>query len=493
LLSEADIVLIQINYLFVGPMLQYLPVKKYLWFLLLVALTVYTTYFTPAIVSSVWYVVLLVMYFNSKDEAFWLAFFFVTTDGFMGFLGIYTVVLKAIPGLPGVELAQFYIILSLIKVLFSKNNTRVFYRNWMLVLLLYSLFLVMFGMMNGLDSKLNVYFRVVKITLPFLLFYTVPRLLKTVQDYERLFGYLFLVLILAFVAQLNTLFTGFDPKKYFRLINPDPDADEEAELEVGRNFRVLYNQVITMFCLFGALYFLVLKRLNTFKDSWLYLVIVLCFALAFLSATRGFILSFGFIIFLFFVFVQRLNLKRVFAFSFLFIALLLVGLSNKKVSTQIQFSIDRLLTLNSLAEGDISAGGTLIRLSERGPRVMKAWSESPVLGAGFSNYFFKNSDFHVGNQNILFHAGVVGFLLLCGFIVYFIIKMLGCYFNASRGNPFSSTFLVFVIFLAGWIIVHSTSGQQFAFYGLPNDIFPQAIFLSLAGLTYREYKMYQAT
>jgi hypothetical protein len=473
-------------------MLQSLPVKKYLWFLLLVALTVYTTYFTPAVVSSVWYLILLVIYFNSKDEAFWLAFFFVTTDGFMGFLGIYTVVIKAIPGLPGIELAQFYIILSFIKVLFSKNNTTVFYGNWLLMLLLYALFLVLFGMMNGLDSKLNVYFRVVKVTLPFLLFYTIPRLLKTVQDYEKLFGYLFLVLILAFVAQLNALFTGFDPKKYFSLITPDPDADEEAELEVGRNFRVLYNQVISMFSLFGALYFLVLKRLKTIKDSWLYLVIVLCFALAFLSATRGFILSFGFIIFLFFVFVQRLNLKRVFAFSFLFIALLLAGLSNKKVSTQIQFSVDRLLTLNSLAEGDISAGGTLIRLSERGPKVMKAWSESPVLGAGFSNYFFAHSDFHVGNQNILFHAGVVGFLLLCGFIFYFIVKMLGCYFNASQGNPFSSTFLVFVIFLAGWILVHSTSGQQFAFYGLPNDIFPQAIFLSLAGLTYREYKRYQA-
>lgn len=473
-------------------MLQFLPVKKYLWFLLLIALTVYTTYFTPAIVSSVWYIILLVIYFNSKDEAFWLAFFFVTTDGFMGFLGIYTVVLKAIPGLPGVELAQFYIILSFIKVLVSKNNTRVFYGNWMLILLLYTLFLVLFGIMNGLDSKLNVYFRVVKITVPFLLFYTIPRLLRTIQDYERLFGYLFIVLIFAFVAQLNALFTGFDPKKYFNLLPVDPDADEEAELEVGRNFRVLYNQVITMFCLFGALYFLVLKRLNTFKNSWLYLVIIICFALAFLSATRGFILSFGFIIFLFFVFVQRLNMKRVFAFSFLFIALLLIGLSNKKVSTQIQFSIDRLLTLNSLAEGDISAGGTLIRLSERGPRVMKAWSESPILGAGFSNYFFKNSDFHVGNQNILFHAGVFGFLLLCGFIFYFIINMLRCYFSSSRGNPFSHTFLVFVIFLAGWIIVHSSSGQQFAFYGLPNDIFPQAIFLSLAGLTYNEYRRYQA-
>lgn len=471
-------------------MVQVSSIKKYLWFLALVVLTVLATYFTSAVISSAWYLTLLVFYFRSRDEAFWLAFFFVTTDGFMGFLGIYTTVIKAIPGLPGIELAQFYIILSLIKVLSTKNTTRLFYGNWMVGILLYTLFLILFGIMNGLDNEVNVYFRVVKITLPFLLFYTVPRLLKTIGDYENLFGYLFVVLLLAFVAQLHALFTGFDPKKYFNLSN-DPDAEEIAELEVGRNFRVLYNQSITLFSLFGALYFLVLKKLRTFKDSWLYLIVVSSFALAFLSATRGYILSIGFVIFLFFIFVQKLNVKQVFAFSFLFICLLFVGLSSQKVSTQIEFSIDRLLTLNSLADGDISAGGSLIRLSERGPRVMKAWSESPVLGAGFSNKFFASEDFHVGNQNILLHAGIVGFVLFSGFIFYFISKMLSCYFNSSRNNPFSPTFLVFVIFLLGWLIVHSTSNQQFAFYGLPNDVFPQAIFLSLAGLTYRESKQSQ--
>jgi hypothetical protein len=471
-------------------MVQVSSLKKYFRFLFLVVITVLVTYYTSAIISSVWYILLLVFYFRSKDEAFWLAFFFVTTDGFMGFLGIYTTVIKAIPGLPGIELAQFYIILSLIKVLSAKNNTRLFYRNWMLGMLLYTIFLVLFGIMDGLDNEINVYFRVVKITLPFLLFYTVPRLLKTVRDYENLFSYLFVVLVLAFVGQLHALFTGFDPKKYFNL-SGDTDLGLEAELEVGRNFRVLYNQGITMLSLFGALYFLVFKQRSKFKDSYLYLIIVLTFALAFLSATRGFILSTGFIIFLFFIFVQKLNVKQVFVFSIFFISLLLIGLSNRKVSTQIQFSIDRLLTLNSLAEGDISAGGSLIRLSERGPRVMKAWSESPVLGAGFSNKFFEYDDFHVGNQNILFHAGIVGFALMSGFVFYFISKMLGGYFNSSSNNPFSSTFLVFVVFLTGWIIVHSTSGQLFAFYGMPNDIFPQAIFLSLAGLTYREHKQVQ--
>ena len=472
-------------------MVKFSALKKYLGFLFFVVVTVLVTYFTSASISSGWYILLLVIYFRSKDEAFWLAFFFVTTDGFMGFLGIYSTLISAIPGLPGIELSQFYIVLSLIKVLFSKNETRLFYGNWMWGMLLYTLFLLLFGIMNGLESEANVYFRLVKVTLPFLLFYTIPRLLTTLRDYENLFGYLFLVLVMAFIAQLNALFTGFDAKRHFNLLN-NPDFALEPDLEAGRNFRVLYNQSITFFSLFGAFYFLALKKIKTFKHSYLYVIVVLTFALAFLSATRGYILAIGITIFLFFIFVQKLNVKKVLAFSFLLICLLFVGLSNQKVSTQLQFSMDRLLTLNSLAGGDLSAGGSLVRLNERAPLVTRVWSESPVLGHGFSNRFFENEDFHVGNQNILMHAGIVGILLLYGFIVYIIITMLTSYFKFPANNPFSFTFLVFVIFLLGWIIVHSTSVQQFAFYGLPNDIFPQAVFLGMAGLTYRESKLVYA-
>ena len=125
-------------------MLQFSALKKYFRFLFLVVLTVLVTYYTPAISSSVWYILLLVIYFRSRDEAFWLAFFFVTTDGFMGFLGIYTTVIKAIPGLPAIEIAQFYIILTLIKVLLTKNRASLFYGNWMLVLMLYVLFLLFY-------------------------------------------------------------------------------------------------------------------------------------------------------------------------------------------------------------------------------------------------------------------------------------------------------------------------------------------------------------
>jgi hypothetical protein len=55
-------------------------------------------------------------------------------------------------------------------------------------------------------------------------------------------------------------------------------------------------------------------------------------------------------------------------------------------------------------------------------------------------------------------------------------------------NIYKSALKVFYIFLPGWILLHSTSGQQFAYYGLPSDIIPQALFLSTAAFAYQSSK-----
>jgi len=399
----------------------------------------------------------------------------------MGFFGLYATTLKVIPGLPGIELAQLYVLLSFIKVLRNKSKPELFYKTWLGILLGYMIFLLVFGFANGLRNDVTVHFKVLKMTLPLLLFYTLPRLITKISDYKELFSFLFIVTFLGFVAQLITMFTGFVPQLY---VNPVGDIDLEYEIEVGRNFRVLNNPGITLISLFGALYFLSAKGLKFFKKSYLYLIIICCFVTAFLSATRGWILSFGFVIFLSFFFVLQTQLKQIIAFVFLFGVFLIMGFSVKKINTQIHYSIDRMFTLNSLASGDITADGTLERLNERSPIVIHEWKKSPILGQGFSDKYFIFSDMHVGNQNILLHAGIIGFILIYGFLFYFMFTMMQAFKTLSFYNPFSLAFLLFIIFLIGWIFLHSTSSQQFAFYGLPNDIFPQAIFLSLAAFTY---------
>lgn len=457
-------------------------IKTYLYFLVVEAVTIYAAYFAPAVVGSVWYLIMLLLYWRSKNEAFWLIVFFTTVDGFLGFFGLYITVVKAIPGLPAIEVAQLYLLLSIVKVRYYKKKSDTFYSKWLKTLVGFLAFLVIFGFTLGLSGEINVYLRVIKLLIPLVAFYTLPKLINTQEQINMAFGLLFLVTVMAFVAQLVALFTGFSPNLALRPV------EEEMELKVGLNFRVLYNTGALIISMFGALYYLAFKGPKPFNAMFLYMITGICFVMAVLSATRGWMISMGLTITLFLIFVQQLNVKQVAAFGLLFVGFLFLGLTNETVSSQIEFSIARLLTLESLAAGDASAEGTLARLDERGPVVMEAWADSPIFGYGFSDTFLEVMDSHVGNQNLLLHAGIAGYILMALFFRYFILMIINRQKTLPADNIYKSSLKVFYIFLPGWVFLHSTSGQQFAYYGLPSDIIPQALFLSTAAFAYQSSK-----
>ena len=172
---------------------------RLLLFTVLALVTIVVTYRFPGIFASIWYVFLLVLYFLSKDEAFWLAFFLITVDGFMGFMGPFTVTLNVLPDLPAIELCQFYILVAFVKAARSKSKPFIFYKTYIQILLVYILFLIVWGQMMGYSGELNAYFRIIKQTLPFIMFYSIPRLFTDVKVYERFLGFVFFILIIGFL------------------------------------------------------------------------------------------------------------------------------------------------------------------------------------------------------------------------------------------------------------------------------------------------------
>lgn len=448
-------------------------------FLVYVAITVLVTYFMPAFVATLWYVVLLIMYSKSNDEPFWLAFFLTISDGFIGFLGSYSMLLSIIPGLPAIDIAQFYIIIAVIKIYKRKSN-KPFFSKWMSILFIYAVLLVVIGMINGLTGATNIYFRIVKLIVPLVLFYTVPRLMKSLKDYEIFFHLIFVVFILGFAAQVFTVYTGFSPAGNLNVF-------EEEQMEAGKDLRSFYNTSITLVSLFGSIFFLSIKNYKGFPRYYLYVIAGMTFFMAFLSATRGWIISIGFILALFFVIVQKG--KNIISIAGLFAVLIIVGMTNSKIREQISFSVDRFMTLEALSGGDQTANGSLLRLTERGPKVLSFWEQRPVFGWGWSNVFFENGDTHVGNQNILMHSGVVGFSLIIGFIIFIMMKMFSIYKGLNTQNNYKNTALAFIVFFVGWFFLHSTSGQQFCYGSLPDHIFPQAIFLGMASVLFNLIKI----
>ena len=446
-------------------------------FLALITVTLFVTYFAAVPVRAAWYIVLLIFYFFSKNEALWLAFFLSTTDGFAGFFGLYKVMLPFLPGLPAMELAQVYIILTVIKAAQSKNRAQLFYNKYLQVLFLYLIFMIIWGQLMGFSGDLNVYFRVLKGFIPMLLFYSVPRLFINQDTYFRFFRIVFMIVLVAFAAQIFTLLTGASPLEAAGL---NIEGEEEA-----KEFRVFFNASCTLLGLFGALFYLNRKGQRPGTRLFLYAVIFASMAMAVLSATRGWIISFSLIIFLTLLFTGIMRTRRILELTLITLPLLYLALSNPTINNQVAFARERLGAMEAIASGDLSAEGTLQRLDYRSQRVMEAWRENPVFGWGLSDKGYEYGDGHVGNQALLAMSGLAGFILLNGFLAYFTWKIVIVYNKSVRRIYDRNSLLVFIFFLGGWFIIHSSSGQQFNYIGMPAQVIPQAIFFSFGAFQYK--------
>ncbi|MDD3534294.1 MAG: hypothetical protein PHR27_09765, partial [Candidatus Cloacimonetes bacterium] len=104
------------------------------------------------------------------------------------------------------------------------------------------------------------------------------------------------------------------------------------------------------------------------------------------------------------------------------------------------------------------------RLTDRGPRVMAAFRESPIIGFGFSGGYYANQDGHVGNQNMLLHGGILGYLVWMFIFLSISVRI----FTLSRRVEVKSMLAgggsVFALGMLASFMIHSSSGQIWGFY-----------------------------
>ncbi|MCW5921943.1 MAG: hypothetical protein KIS77_06370 [Saprospiraceae bacterium] len=457
-------------------------IRKLTEFVVLVMLSIGANYYVPNFIGDIFFLGTLVAYFRSKDEAFWLAFFLTMSDGFFGFFGLYKTNISVLPGLPEAEVGQIYIWLTLVKAASRPLNHRIFYSGFLTILLIYTIFLLVQGYVIGVDMEINVQFRLIKWIAPLFLLYSIPRLFTNVRQYRDLFLYLFLVAFAALGAQVFTIATSQSPPQYAGVANK---AWFAIKVSKEKTYRGLYNEAILLISYFGALFFLAFKP-GKYLPVWLCFAVVMAnFASVFLSATRGWVLSFSLSLVLAMLFVLQLSPRRLVTIAILGGIFLFGAQSLPIIGVQIQNAVKRLLTLEKLAEGDTTAGGTLIRLNTRGPAVMKKWAESPLTGWGFSNEFMDANDFHVGNQNILLHSGIIGYALMHLFFLYFGVTLFFRSLNQTRGSPYTHSLRLFPLFFLAWFMLHSSSQQFFSYYQYVTIGIIQAVFFSMAALMYQ--------
>ncbi|MBV6438726.1 MAG: hypothetical protein EPGJADBJ_00351 [Saprospiraceae bacterium] len=452
-------------------------------FLALLLFSIGANYYAPHFIATTLWVVALVAYFRSEDEGFWLAYFLVLSDGFFGFFGMYSAMLNLIPGLPGIEAGQIYIILGLVKAWGRPLNYTPFYNNFLKILLIYLVFLMVQGYVIGVSMEMNVQFRLLKWLVPLFMLYSIPRLFTRIEQYRDVFLYLFPVALAALGAQIFTIATSHSPMQHFGVA---AKAKFAIKVTKEKTYRGLYNEMILLITTFGALFFLAFRPGRYFKSWYCFAIVMANFASVFLSATRGWVLSFSFATIFAMLFVLQMSARRLMSVVLIGVIFMFGAQSLPVIGIQIENAIKRLLTLEKLAEGDMSAGGTLIRLNTRGPRVMKKFEEAPLTGFGFSNEFMDHNDFHVGNQNILLHSGVIGYALMHIFFLYFMFRLFVRSIYLPPEHTYKGTLLFFCIFFPAWFMLHSSSQQFFSYYQTVQGGIIQAVFFCMGALMFEK-------
>lgn len=455
--------------------------KRLILFFALLGGTVVSSYYVPKFLQVVFYIFLLVAYYRSKHEGVYLALFLTISDGFMGFFNNYEVVLSVIPGLPPVEMGNLFIILALIKAIRSGPAEGFFHDRFLGILAVYTGFLVVQGYVLGLSPELNVQFRMIKFLIPLTLMFSIPRLFRTEEDYRLFFMCVFALSFFALFAQIFTISTGMTPSQYLGVYR---EFWFTVDVSKGKTYRGFYSTDTVLIAFFGAMYYLGLKAVRPFNIYFLFTVMAACYMSAFLSATRGWLIGLTSATILFLLFVLKLSPKRVISVVLTAGVLIFALMSIPIVEKQFSNTFKRLTTLEALAQGDMTAGGTLERLDKRSPRVMDKWSEAPLTGWGFSDGFFKHGDFHVGNQNILLHSGILGAALMGMFFVFYHGALTIRGISLPPRHPYKESLMAFICFFPGWFAIHSSSGQAFSYYQRPAGGIVIAVYFCLGALAY---------
>ncbi len=456
-------------------------IRKLIEFFLLLGATIGVTYYAPAVTKTPFYLLLLVAYYRSKNEAPWLVLFLTISDGFWGFFNAYEVVVSLIPGLPPVEIGHLYILLAAVKATKKPDPGPFFHNTYLKFIAVYIGFLVVQGYFMGLSSQMNVQFRLVKFLVPLTMFYSMPRLFQKEEEFRDCFIYIFPMAFLALFAQVFTITTGHTPSQMLGVYKKFWFTVDVAK---GKTYRGFYSSATVLTAYFGTFYYLA-KRDKFFHYLYLFAVMAACLLCVILSATRGWLVGFSLGLVLFLFFVLKISGKRLATVGLALAGSITVLMFVPIIEKQLNNAVRRFFTLEKLAGGDVTAGGTLSRISERSPRVMDKWSETPLTGWGFSDTFFKYADFHVGNQTILLHAGILGAIIMAFFFIYYHGTLLARSLQLARGHPLKEALLTFVIFFPGWFFIHSSSGQHFSFYSDPCSGIVLPLYFTLGAFTYK--------
>jgi hypothetical protein len=307
------------------------------------------------------------------------------------------------------------------------------------------------------------------------------------KDFYRFCKLLFPFAIITIIIQIISYFIGSD---FHSLLSGQSYTPEDTlAAEEGILYRTVSSSFIIFFITISAVFYKI-RNTKEFSSIYLNVLIFISFLSMVLTGTRGWILAY-ILMFSLIIFSLPLNIviKRIVSMVisgiiFFYILTMIFPI----IGTQVEYSFKRLETVGRLAQGDITAGGTLSRLDVRGPVLWAMAKERLILGYGFTDYYFTNEDGHVAHLNILFNSGIIGTIILNYIFFSIFYKILKLSKTRNFISGYGSSLKIFAFALIGIYVIHSTSGQLWGYSGMSGSTFLYAFLLGFVCAIYNDQR-----
>lgn len=435
---------------------------------LLLLLAVIAVYFFPFFLSVLlFFGVFTFLAFRSHNNYFWLAFFFLLLDppgDLFRSLGKLTY-----DQLPFIQVsssqAVFFVdiipFIFLIKALLIKKKSNFIFKKEFKFLFIYLIVVLIYTLLR-FEMYYGKYYQLFIIVGYWSLLYSLPKLLDfhdIVKLDKLLFPFVFVALFLQIFGILFKI-------QLIDILNPAinrPFVSYGLGIEI---VRIISNIVIVLYCYVKALFYLFSKQ-KIFSSTYLTTIIITSILSIFVTATRGWIIALivSLVMLFFFSSTSLSKLKKVLSLVItLFLLVTFLILFSPNVRDHITKTWTRLSSISYLLEGDLTAGGTLSRLTSRRFPMEEAFKKEPIFGWGFSNTFFDFDDHHIGMLVILLNVGIVGLIVFIIFFLWLLYKIWGLSKLKYGRNYSGNSIMVIAAGIVFIFIVHSSSHTMWGFW-----------------------------
>jgi len=401
-----------------------------------------------------YYTFLIICYYFSKRDHVWLVFVFILVQGPGLLFSKPHDSIISLTSTVHISFAHVFALISYVKYAPLRNRSSSHRFAYLSApILYYMFFMVLISILYGFDPGSLISMLYVLISISFY-----PSLVTLIADRKTLYNVvslLFFANMFLFVWQVHDIIVLKKVFTYLNVVAPHNEIGFSQEgFKIGRLY---YAAGVGFIAFFSSLFFLLDKEHTKFSQKFLYIVASISFLSMFLTATRGYITMYLLLLICFLFFNRARAIRFVIISATVIYALAIVF---PYFSNQLFLTIERTLTVVNILDGDYTADGTLVRITDRGPRVWNKYLESPIWGFGFSSEGFEFNDDHVGNHTLLLQGGVLGVLIW----IFVYIKYI--YHLAKRGSGLTHKKQAYfvVAYLLCLFVPHSTSSAVFSFY-----------------------------